>query len=146
MLVTKIQFLRRKSGFCIAGHMFVHRIELFENMYLTLWIEACEVHVLHLSVLKLLEEMYLISLDWASWLHVPQLTVFISSWLNKLYNILLKLLDYMNFTSMYWTFLSTFTLCQYNQASWVHTPDFNVLNLEYMYFTSMYWTFSRTFT
>ena len=51
----------------------------------------------------------------------------------------MKLLKYMYFTSLYWSFLSTFTLLHCIEAYWVDISGFTVMKiLEYIYFISLY--------
>ena len=48
---------------------------------------------------------------------------------------------------MYWSFLSTCTLLECTEASWVCLPNFTVLKLlEYIYLTLLYWNFLSTCT
>ena len=55
--------------------------------------------------------------------------------------------SHMYFTSLYWSFLSTFTLLHCIESSWVHVLYVTLLKLfEYMYFTSLYRSFLSTFT
>ena len=89
-------------------------------------IEAFWVHVPHLIVLNLFKKNNSL-LYWiiASGVHVHHFTV-------------LKLLQYMHFTSMYWSFLSTCTSFHIIETSWLHSHHFTVLNLcDYRFLTSL---------
>ena len=79
------------------------------------WIEAFWVLVLHLNVLKLFKKNY---------------TLFLC----------IVASQYMYFTSMHWSFLSTCTSFHIIETSWVHAHQFTVLNcFEYRFLTSPNW-------